>query len=121
MREDITNIELEILRGTQDLNSFEVGDEMYNSRIKAISGLLDIRKKMFDEIFDRSEKMEKMEQSKKEDMHKYIGYAINVAGIVLPLIFYGTWFRKGLTFEETGVYTSGMVKNLMNKMQPKLN
>lgn len=143
MREDVINVEMEILRGTQDLNSFEVGDEMYNSRLRAITGLLDIRKKMFDEeerkhkiqaeedsrarderlradkdVLDRNERMER---SEKEDMHKYIGYAINVAGIVMPLIFYGAWFKKGLTFEETGVYTSGMVKNLMNKMQPKLN
>ena len=135
MREDITNIELEILKATGELDSFEVGDEMYNSRLRAITGLLDIRKKMFDEeerthmiqteedsrardVLDRNERMER---SEKEDMHKYIGYAINVAGIVLPLIFYGTWFKKGLTFEETGVYTSGMVKGLMGKMQPKLN
>ena len=143
MREDVINVEMEILRGTQDLNSFEVGDEMYDSRLKAISGLLDIRRKMFDEEerkhklkTEESEKArieklhvdkevlernERIERSEKEDMHKYIGYAINVAGIVLPLIFYGTWFKKGLTFEETGVYTSGMVKGLIGKMQPRLN
>lgn len=143
MREDVINVEMEILRGTQDLNSFEVGDEMYDSRLKAISGLLDIRRKMFDEE-ERKHKLkteesererierlrvdkevlernERIERSEKEDMHKYIGYAINVAGIVLPLIFYGTWFKKGLTFEETGVYTSGMVKGLIGKMQPRLN
>ena len=116
---------------------------MYDSRLKAISGLLDIRRKMFDEeerkhkiqteedsrarderlradkdVLDRNERMER---SEKEDIHKYIGYAISVASIVLPLAFYGTWFKKGLIFEETGVYTSGMVKGLMNKMQPRLN
>ena len=143
MREDVINVEMEILRGTQDLNSFEVGDEMYDSRLKAISGLLDIRRKMFDEE-ERKHKLkteesererierlrvdkevlernERIERSEKEDMHKYIGYAINVAGIVMPLIFYGAWFKKGLVCEETGVYTSGMVKGLMNKMQPRLN
>ena len=143
MREDITNIELEILRATGELDSFEVGDDMYNSRLRAITGLLDIRKKMFDEEerthkvqieennrardeklrADREvlERNERIERSEKEDIHKYIGYAINVASIVLPLAFYGVWFRKGLQFEETGVYTSGMVKGLMGKMQPKLN
>ena len=143
MREDMVNIEMEILRGTQELNSFEIGDEMYDERLKAIADLLDIRKKMFDEE-ERQKKLqleenererierlrvdkealernERIERSEKEDMHKYIGYAINVAGIVMPLIFYGAWFKKGLVFEETGVYTSGMVKGLMNKMQPRLN
>ena len=38
MREDITNIELEILKATGELDSFEVGDEMYNSRLRAITG-----------------------------------------------------------------------------------
>lgn len=143
MREDITNIELEILRATGELDSFEVGDDMYNSRLRAITGLLDIRKKMFDEEerthkvqieennrvrdeklrADREvlERNERIERSEKEDIHKYIGYAINVAGIVLPLMFYGAWFKSGLKFEETGVYTSGMIKCLMSKMQPKLN
>ena len=143
MREDMVNIEMEILRGTQELNSFEIGDEMYDERLKAIADLLDIRKKMFDEeerqkklqleenererierlCVDKEvlERNERIERSEKEDMHKYIGYAINVAGIVMPLIFYGAWFKKGLVFEETGVYTSGMVKGLMNKMQPRLN
>lgn len=143
MREDMVNIEMEILRGTQELNSFEIGDEMYDERLKAIADLLDIRKKMFDEE-ERQKKLqleenererierlrvdkevlernERIERSEKEDMHKYIGYAINVAGIVMPLIFYGAWFKKGLVFEETGVYTSGMVKGLMGKMQPKLS
>lgn len=143
MREDVINIEMEILKATGELDSFEVGDEMYNSRLEAISRLLDIRRKMFDEeerkhkleteenerkrneklrvdkeVLERNERNERFE---KENTHKYIGYAINVAGIVLPLIFYGAWFGKGLQFEETGVYTSGMVKGLMNKMQPKLN
>jgi len=138
MREDVINIDMEILRGTQELNTFEVGDEMYNGRLKAISELLNIRKKMFDEeerkhklkteedsrarderlradkdVLDRNERIER---SEKEDAHKYIGYAINIAGIVLPLIFYGAWFKKGLQFEETGVYTSNTVKTLTNKM-----
>ena len=143
MREDITNIDLEILKATGELDSFEVGDEMYNGRLRAISDLLNIRKKMFDEeerqkklkieedirarderlradkdVLERNERIERLEN---ENTHKYIGYAINVAGIVLPLIFYGTWFKKGLQFEETGVYTSGMVKGILGKMQPKLN
>ena len=143
MREDVINIDMEILRGTQELNTFEVGDEMYNGRLKALSELLNIRKKMFDEeerkhkiqteedsrarderlradkdVLDRNERIER---SEKEDAHKYIGYAINIAGIVLPLLFYGAWFKSGLKFEETGVYTSGMVKGLTNKMPPKLS
>jgi hypothetical protein len=143
MREDILNIGVEIIRATEELNSFEVGDEMYDERLEALSRLLDIRRKMLDEeerqykvqieekerernerirvdkeIFERNERIER---SEKENIHRYIGYAINIAGIALPLICYGAWFKAGLTFEETGVYTSGMLKGLMNKMQPKIN
>ena len=77
MREDITNIELEILKATGELDSFEVGDEMYNSRLRAITGLLDIRKKMFDEEG-------RIKRSEKEDIHQYIGNAINIASRDLP-------------------------------------
>lgn len=143
MREDILNIGVEIIRATEELNSFEVGDEMYDERLEALSRLLDIRKKMLDEEErqyrvqieenerERDERIrvdkeilernERIERSEKEDKFRYIGYAINIAGIVLPLVAYGAWFKAGLTFEETGVYTSGMLKGLMNKIQPKVN
>ena len=40
------------------------------------------------------------------------------AELVLPLMFYGVWMRRGLRFEETGTFTSQTFKNLFNRFKP---
>lgn len=40
------------------------------------------------------------------------------AGIVLPLVFYAIWMRKGLKFEETGAFTSTTFRGLFQKFKP---
>lgn len=45
---------------------------------------------------------------------------VTVAGVelVVPLVFYGIWMRKGFKFEETGSFTSTTFKNLLNRFRP---
>lgn len=43
---------------------------------------------------------------------------IAVVELVLPLMFYGTWMKRGLKFEETGSFTSTTFKNLLSKFRP---
>ena len=43
---------------------------------------------------------------------------IAAAELVLPLMFYGVWMRRGLRFEETGTFTSQTFKNLFNRFKP---
>ena len=49
---------------------------------------------------------------------RYFKVGIAAAEIVLPLIFYGIWMRRGFKFEETGTYTSGTFRNLFNRFKP---
>lgn len=61
------------------------------------------------------------EKSKRDVFDKkdrYFKYGIAIAEIVLPLGFYGIWMRKGLRFEETGTFTSGTFKGLVNRFRP---
>ena len=66
----------------------------------------------------------KIEQEKNEsdskDQKKFrtIGYILEGAGIVLPLIFYGGWMKKGLKFEETGTFTSSTFRDLTRFFRP---
>lgn len=53
---------------------------------------------------------------KKKD--QYLRYAIDTAGIVLPLIFYGVWMGRGFKFEEKGTFTSQTFKGLINRFRP---
>lgn len=57
-------------------------------------------------------------QMKADKTHRYISYGLEAAGIVLPLIFYGTWMRRGFKFEENGTFTSTTFRSLFGKFKP---
>lgn len=57
-----------------------------------------------------------LEKDSKVD--RYVKVGVEVAGIVLPLVAYGMWYNRGLKFEETGTFTSSMIKNLLGKFKP---
>lgn len=61
---------------------------------------------------------EKDDKRKDERKDKMIGYVLTASGIVLPLIFYGTWMHKGFKFEETGTITSSTFKGLIRFFKP---
>lgn len=49
---------------------------------------------------------------------RYIRLGIEAAQLVLPLMFYATWMKKGLAFEETGTFTSTTFRGLFNRFRP---
>ena len=53
-------------------------------------------------------------------LDRYAKIGIAAAELVLPLMFYGVWMRRGLRFEETGTFTSQTFKNLFNRFKPKV-
>lgn len=70
-----------------------------------------------DEDRDRDEQF-KQRQLKDLAADRYVKIGVAAAELVLPLIFYGVWMKKGLKFEETGTYTSQTFKNLFNRFKP---
>lgn len=51
------------------------------------------------------------------DKVKLIDLGIQAAGIILPIIFYGSWIKKGLEFEKEGTFTSTTFKGLISKLK----
>ena len=80
-----------------------------------------------DEKFSRRE-MEKETNAKDEEFRniqlneqvkdRYFRVGIAAAELIIPLIFYGIWMRKGFKFEETGAFTSTTFKGLFNRFRP---
>lgn len=87
---------------------------LYKLKIEETRNYLDLD----DKTATRKLEKEKME---KEIKDRYFKLGVDVAGIVLPLIFYATWMRKGLKFEETGTFTSTTFKGLINRFRPTKN
>lgn len=50
---------------------------------------------------------------------RYVKLGAEIAGIVLPLAFYGSWMRMGLKFEETGSIRSTAFKSFFTHLKPK--
>lgn len=49
---------------------------------------------------------------------RYFRVGIAAAELIIPLMFYGIWMKKGFKFEETGTYTSTTFKGLFNRFRP---
>lgn len=72
---------------------------------------------------DELDRQAREEQFKKDQLmeqikDRYFKLGIGVAEIVLPLIFYATWMKRGFKFEETGTYTSTTFRGLFNRFRP---
>lgn len=90
----------EIKTEIQNLSTLEPGSKEKSTAIDDLAKLYRLR------IEDESRK------------DRYFRLGVEAAGIILPLIFYGIWLRKGFKFEETGTFTSTTFRSLFNKFRP---
>lgn len=114
------------------INYKELLDRQITTELKELSNVTG--KKEFDErvryistMIEKSIELEEMEDKKKAEkkktiidiLDKTVGYTINVAGIVLPLLvtIWGT--KVTLEFEQEGNVTTIMGKGFFNKLLPK--
>jgi hypothetical protein len=65
-----------------------------------------------------AEEQQKNKLLSNQNVDRYLNFGLGVAGIVVPLIFYGAWYWSGLKFEETGTFTSFTLRNLINNFKP---
>ena len=100
--DDLTN--LYKLRIEESKNEWEY-DEKYNRRV------------MEDEAGTRDEEM-KRNQLSEQIKDRYFRLGIAAAELMIPLMFYGIWMKRGFKFEETGTYTSTTFRGLFNRFRP---
>lgn len=67
---------------------------------------------------DKLSKLMNLKSGSKTTFERIWTVTRDVAGIVVPLWFYGRWIDKGLKFEETGVLCSGTFKSFTSKLKP---
>lgn len=71
-----------------------------------------------DEAARANEEQFKQHQLNDQVLDRYMKIGVATAELVLPLVFYGVWMKRGLKFEETGTFTSQTFKNLFNRFKP---
>ncbi len=127
MDEEIRKLlEEEIKREIRDLSTLEPGSKEKSTAIEDLAKLYRLRIEETRNEWDFNEKYEsrdsdmqfKKNQLEEQVKDRYFRLGVEAAGIILPLIFYGIWMRKGFKFEETGTFTSTTFRGLFNRFRP---
>ena len=112
MDENIKELLTEQIAGEfGDLASISAGTEEH---ARAVDDLVKLYKLKIDEDQTDVSRNEKKEQV----FERYLKYGVEIAGIVLPLLFYANWMSKGFKFEETGTFTSTTFRGLFGRFRP---
>lgn len=133
MSEIKTMLEEEIKSQIEDLESLKNGSEEKASAIDDLVKLYRLKneeEKIQLEFEDKRERLneeienhEQEEKLKKRQMDetvidRYFRVGIAAAEIILPLLFYASWMKKGFKFEEEGTFTSTTFRGLFNRFRP---
>ncbi len=80
----------------------------------------EIKKSQLDEQIKADVRDEQYKRSQLDEQVKdrYFKLGIAAAELLIPIMFYGIWMRKGFKFEETGTYTSTTFRGLFNRFRP---
>lgn len=116
----------EIKSEIQDLSTLDPGSKEKSTAIEDLAKLYRLRIEEtrneldFNEKYDarESEKLIKKDQLEEMVKDRYFRLGLEVAGLILPLVFYATWMKRGFRFEETGTYTSTTFRGLFNRFKP---
>ena len=113
-----------IVREIANLENLTPGSKEHTTAVNAVATLYKL-KLQEDELQEKKDRRdmdaairESDEEFKKKDrLMEKIKLGVGVAEVILPLVFYGSWLKKGLKFEETGSITSTTFRNFVSKLK----
>mgnify|MGYP000318377222 FL=1 len=123
----------EIATEIQNLSELKAGSDEKSSAIDDLAKLYKLRIEENKSEWDAYEKYDrrvmegeantkddelKQKQLEEQVKERYFRVGVAAAELMVPLIFYGIWMRKGFKFEETGTYTSKTFTGLINRFKP---
>lgn len=121
-KEIIELMESEIITLIKELSMHQPGTKEYDDITKAIDALYATLNKekslMLEEVKIENDLELQRNINKDNKILSAIKCGIDIAGITLPLIFYGIWMNRGLEFEKEGSFTSATFKGLLGKFKP---
>ena len=121
--ENKTLLDKEIKMELESLESMDLGTDEYKVAVDGVTKLMDKSIEMTKlEINAKDKALEndfKQKQMKNEKRHQIIGYAMNAAGIIVPVVvtIWGTIVT--LEFEKEGTVTTMPGKSFINRLFKK--
>ena len=121
-KEIIELMEREIITLIKELSMHQPGTKEFDDITKAIDALYATLNKekslMLEEVKIENDLELQRNVNKDNKILSAVKCGIDIAGIVLPLAFYGVWMNRGLEFEKEGSFTSATFKGLLGKFKP---
>lgn len=111
--------DLSNLQSGEDKKSTAIEDlaKLYKLRLEETKTELNFEESVKNRTLDDDFKHSQLEEQVKD---RYFRLGMDAAKLVLPLIFYAVWMRKGFKFEEAGTFTSTTFRGLFNCFKPTL-
>lgn len=134
MDEEIKDLlDEEIKSQINTISGMDVDDENYSKAVDSLVKLHKLRieetksitdsenlayKRETDEETCKLNEEIRQEQLSEQKKDRYIRIGLDVAGLLVPIMFYSAWMRKGFKFEETGTFTSTTFRGLFGHFKP---
>lgn len=127
MSEDYKNLlEEEIKSEISNLSKLEYGCEKHTAAVESLNKLYKLKleeDKNYLEYVDKekvrnADKSFKNTQMKENVKDRYFRIGTAAFELILPLICYGVWMRRGFKFEENGTFTSQTFRGLFSRFKP---
>lgn len=115
MDESKKMLEEEIKAEIQRLSSLTPGSKERTAAIDELSKLYHLK---IDEVKSLEDTKVKNNQMSEQVKDRYFKLGIAAAELIIPLVFYGAWMKRGFKFEETGTFTSTTFRGLFNRFKP---
>ena len=119
-------LEEEIKAEIKRLGSLESGSHEHTTAVDSLTKLYKLKLEEDKNTYERLDKIENREidqESKAAQMaesvkDRYFRFGMAAAELVLPLMFYGIWMRRGFKFEQDGTFTSQTFRGLFSRFRP---
>lgn len=119
-------LEEEIKAEIKRLGSLESGSQEHTKAVDSLTKLYKLKLEEDKNTYERLDKIENREidqESKTAQMaesvkDRYFRFGMAAAELVLPLMFYDVWMRRGFKFEQDGTFTSQTFRGLFSRFRP---
>lgn len=119
-------LEEEIKAEIKRLGFLVSGSQEHTTAVDSLTKLYKLKLEEDKNTYERLDKIENREidqESKTAQMgesvkDRYFRFGMAAAELVLPLVFYGIWMRRGFKFEQDGTFTSQTFRGLFSRFRP---
>lgn len=124
----VEKIEDRIIYLIDSLNDLQPGTDEYKVTVDTINKLYETVNKekeiglkgdslAIEEANNYENRKIKSKETKSGMILSGLKTAVELSAVVIPVVFYGVWLKKGFEFEEEGTITSNTFKGLISKFK----